>query len=65
MITENSVVYLLGIVTEAEANVAVEVARTTGGVRKVVKVFDYCKPSDAACASPKPSAEEPKKKAGS
>ena len=61
VITEASVVYLLGIVTEAEANVAVDVARTTGGVRKVVKVFDYCKPTDAACAAPKPKAEEPKK----
>ena len=53
VVTEASVVYLLGIVTEAEANVAVDVARTTGGVRKVVKVFDYCKPTDAACAPPK------------
>jgi osmotically-inducible protein OsmY len=62
VITEASVVYLLGIVTEAEANVAVEVARTTGGVRKVVKVFEYCKPTDAVCAPPaKPRAEEPKK----
>jgi osmotically-inducible protein OsmY len=62
VITEASVVYLLGIVTEAEAGVAVEVARTTGGVRKVVKVFEYCKPTDAVCAPPKPKAEEPKKK---
>jgi osmotically-inducible protein OsmY len=62
VVTENSVVYLMGIVTEAEANDAVEIARTTGGVRKVVKVFDYCKPSDAICA-PKAQAksEEPKK----
>jgi len=60
VITENGIVYLLGIVTEAEANAAAEVARTTGGVRKVVKVFDYCKPTDAACArGGKP--EEPKK----
>ena len=64
VVTEASVVYLLGIVTEAEANSAVELARTTGGVRKVVKVFEYCKPTDAACA-PKQSAEEPKKKSGS
>ena len=62
VVTEASVVYLLGIVTEAEAGVAVEVARTTGGVRKVVKVFEYCKPTDAVCAPPKPKAEEPKKK---
>ena len=60
VVTEASVVYLLGIVTETEANDAVEVARTTGGVRKVVKVFEYCKPTDAICArSAKP--EEPKK----
>jgi len=61
VITENSVVYLLGIVTEAEANAAVEIARTTGGARKVVKVFEYCKPADAVCAA-KPKTEEAKKK---
>jgi len=49
VITEASVVYLLGIVTEAEANVAVEVARTTGGVRKVVKVFEYCNVTHDVC----------------
>lgn len=62
VVTEASVVYLLGWVTEAEANAAVEIARTTGGVRKVVKVFEYCKPTDPACAPRgKPKAEEPKK----
>ena len=62
VVTEASVVYLLGIVTEAEANDAVEVARTTGGVRKVVRIFEYCKPTDPACAPrDKPKAEEPKK----
>jgi len=62
VVTEAGVVYLLGIVTETEANDAVETARTTGGVRKVVKVFDYCKPSDAVCAKGKTAkAEEPKK----
>ena len=62
VVTETSVVYLMGIVTEAEAANAVEIARTTGGVRKVVKMFDYCKPTDAACApSDKARAEEPKK----
>lgn len=65
VVTEASVVYLLGLVTEGEANSAVEIARTTGGVRKVVKVFEYCKPSDAICrpssssqgeqATPKPA----------
>jgi len=62
VVTEASVVYLLGIVTETEANDAVEIARTTGGVRKVVKVFEYCKPTDPACAPrDKPKADEAKK----
>jgi osmotically-inducible protein OsmY len=41
VVTENSVVYLMGIVTRKEADEAVEIASTTGGVRKVVKVFEY------------------------
>jgi osmotically-inducible protein OsmY len=49
VVTEAGVVYLLGIVTEAEADEAVELARTTGGVRKVVKVFEYCKADDNVC----------------
>lgn len=53
VVTENAVVYLMGIVTEGEANDAVEVARTTSGVRKVVKVFEYCRPTDAICAPKK------------
>jgi osmotically-inducible protein OsmY len=41
VVTENSVVYLLGLVTKKEANDAAEIARTTGGVQKVVRVFEY------------------------
>jgi osmotically-inducible protein OsmY len=49
VVTEAAVVYLLGTVTEQEAAAAVEIARTTSGVRKVVKVFEYCKPDDEVC----------------
>ena len=49
VVTENSVVYLLGIVTEKEGNDAGELARTTSGVRKVIKVFEYCRTTDDAC----------------
>jgi len=49
VVTEAAVVYLLGIVTEQEAADAVEIARTTAGVRKVVKIFEYCKPTDDVC----------------
>jgi osmotically-inducible protein OsmY len=41
VVTENSVVYLLGLVKRKEAEAAVEIARTTGGVQKVVRVFEY------------------------
>ena len=41
VITENSTVYLMGMVKRAEAEAATEVARTTGGVRKVVRLFEY------------------------
>ncbi len=54
VVTENSTVYLLGVVTEAEAKAATELARTTGGVRKVVRLFEYCKPTDEVCLPPAP-----------
>lgn len=41
VVTENSVVYLMGLVKRQEADAAVEIARSTGGVAKVVKVFEY------------------------
>lgn len=56
VVTENSVVYLLGLVTRAEAEAAVEIARTTGGVQKVVRVFEYVVlPSQPAATSPSPA----------
>ena len=41
VITENGIVYLMGIVTPEQANLSVNVARLVKGVRKVVKVFQY------------------------
>ena len=41
VVTENSVVYLMGLVKKEEANDATEIARTTSGVLKVVRVFEY------------------------
>lgn len=41
VITENGVVYLLGIVQPEQADIAVDLARTTQGVQSVVKVFSY------------------------
>ena len=41
VVTEASVVYLLGLVKHKEADDAVEITRTTSGVQKVVKLFEY------------------------
>ncbi|MCW8880366.1 MAG: BON domain-containing protein [Kangiellaceae bacterium] len=41
VITENSEVFLMGLVTQSEASQAVEIARNVGGVTKVIKAFEY------------------------
>lgn len=41
VVTEDGVVYLLGLVRQQEAKDAVDLARRTEGVKKVVTVFEY------------------------
>ena len=41
VVTENGTVFLMGIVKRAEADAAAEVASTTGGVQRVVRLFEY------------------------
>jgi len=41
VVTEHGKVYLLGLVTQAEAEAAVESARAVSGVTHIVKVFEY------------------------
>ncbi len=41
VVTENGTVYLLGLTSHQEADDATEIARTTGGVQKVVRIFEY------------------------
>ena len=43
VVTEANVVYLMGLVSQAEGDAAAEVARTASGVSRVVKVFEYTK----------------------
>lgn len=45
VVTENGEVFLLGLVSREQADLAVEIARNTSGVRRVIKVFEY---TDAA-----------------
>lgn len=41
VVTENGVVFLMGIVKHVQADTAVDIARQVSGVQKVVKVFQY------------------------
>jgi len=41
VVTENGVVYLMGMLPRAQADQAVEVASTVYGIQKIVKVFEY------------------------
>jgi osmotically-inducible protein OsmY len=41
VVTEAAVVYLMGLVTPEEGDAAAQVAASTGGVTRVVKVFEY------------------------
>jgi osmotically-inducible protein OsmY len=41
VVTENGVVYLMGLLTRVEADAAVDLARGVKGVQKIVKVFEY------------------------
>ncbi len=47
VVTEAGVAYLMGLVTEAEADAAISVARTTAGVKKVVNLFEIVTPAEA------------------
>ena len=41
VVTENGAVFLMGLVTHAEAESASQTAATTSGAQRVVKVFEY------------------------
>lgn len=41
VVTENGEVFLMGLVSQAEADEAVNVARNIGGVKRVFKAFEY------------------------
>lgn len=41
VVVENGIIYLMGMVSRAEADLAVRISRQTFGVQKIVKVFEY------------------------
>lgn len=54
VVTERGVVYLMGIVSEREANRATDIARGVDGVEKVVRVFEIVSEADLAATQPRP-----------
>jgi osmotically-inducible protein OsmY len=53
VVTERGNVYLMGRVTEREATRATELARSVGGVQKVVRVFEIVTEQELADSAPK------------
>jgi len=47
VVTEAGVAYLMGLLTQPEADAAIDVARTTAGVRKVVNLIEIITPAKA------------------
>jgi len=52
VVTERGTVYLMGRVTEREANRATELARGVSGVQKVVRVFEILSEAELAAIEP-------------
>ena len=46
VVTENSSVFLMGLVTPVQGNQITEITRTTDGVKRVIKLFEYPNPQD-------------------
>ena len=61
VVTERGIVYLLGRVTQREADRASDITRAASGVQKVVRVFEIISEEELRALSPPPApAEAPK-----
>ena len=61
VVTERGTTYLMGRVTQREADRATDIARSTTGVHKVVRVLDIISEEELANTLPKPAANEARK----
>jgi osmotically-inducible protein OsmY len=58
VVTERGVTYLMGRVTQREANRATEMARSTSGVQKLVRVFEIISEDELTRTLPQPPKTE-------
>ena len=61
VVTERGTTYLMGRVTQREAELATEIVRGTSGVQKVVRVLEIISDAELQNLLPKPAANEVKK----
>ena len=59
VVTERGTVYLMGRVTQREANQATEIVRGARGVRKVVRIFEVISEDELARLLPTPAKPQP------
>ena len=64
VVTERGITYLMGRVTQREADRATAIVRTTSGVQKVVRVLDIISEAELARLQPKPQPPETKPPGG-
>jgi osmotically-inducible protein OsmY len=55
VVTERGTVHLMGRVTQREADLATEIARSTSGVQKVVRIFEIISSEDLQRQLPQPA----------
>jgi osmotically-inducible protein OsmY len=56
VVTERGIVYLMGRVTQREAQLAVDITRGVSGVQKVVKIFEYISEDELRAMQPSKTA---------
>jgi osmotically-inducible protein OsmY len=62
VVTERGTTYLMGRVTQREADRATELTRGTSGVQKVIRIFEIISEDELARLLPAPAPEDTKKK---
>lgn len=60
VVTERSIVYLMGRVTQGEGNLAAQIASGVSGVQKVVKIFEYITDEEYQMLSKTPDTQQSK-----
>lgn len=59
VVTERGTVYLMGLVTQREGNIAADIAKGVSGVMRVVKLFEYISEEDLRSMQPQQSQSQP------